>query len=375
MRTLDRYLLLVKERKASDLHISAALPAKLRIDGDLQNIEQKPVPAATAEEWLREILTDEQKGLFDSTGDLDFVYDIPNAARFRVNYFQCQRGMGGAFRIIPENVSSFETLCLPPILKKFAEYKSGLILITGPTGSGKSTTLAAIIDFINTNFRKHIVTLEDPIEYVHANKKSIINQRQVGSETESFVNGLQAAIHQDPEVLVVGEMRDYETIRLVVGAAETGILVFATLHTNSAEKTLDRIIDVFPAGQQQQIRAMLAESLKGVMSQLLFRRIDQPGRVPSCEVLIGTPAVSHLIREGKIAEIVSIIQSSKSIGMQTMDDALYELLARGWISAEDAFITASNKKRFEPFIARDRQKRLESRASGIKKTGTEPEKE
>jgi twitching motility protein PilT len=333
MGKLDRYLLLVKEQAGSDLHISSDLPPKIRIDGELSNIESKPIEQYTCAQMLREMLTDEQKILFDERGDLDFVYDIMGQARFRCNYYRCQRGMGGAFRIIPEDVSSFDELHLPQILKKFAEYRSGLILITGPTGSGKSTTLAAVIDYINENFRKHII--------------------------------LQAAIHQDPEVLMVGEMRDYETIRLVVSAAETGILVFATLHTNSAEKTLDRIIDVFPAGQQQQIRAMLSESLKGVMSQLLFKRIDQPGRVPSVELLIGTPAISNLIREGKIAEIVSMIQNSKGIGMITMDDSLYDLMSKGRISAEDAYVTASNKKRFEPFAAKER-KRLETRRkSGI----------
>lgn len=357
MGKIDRYLSLIKEQEGSDLHVSAGLPPKIRIHGELSNIEPQSMDPYVVSDMLREILTDEQLMHFDELGDLDFVYEVANVARFRCNYYACQRGIGGAFRIIPDNVSSFEDLHLPEILKDFAEYKSGLILITGPTGSGKSTTLAAIIDYINRNFRKHIITLEDPIEYVHRSDKSVINQRQIGSETDNFVDGLKAAIHQDPEVLMVGEMRDYETIRLVVSAAETGVLVFATLHTNSAEKTLDRIIDVFPADEQQQIRAMLSESLKGVMSQLLFRRVDRPGRIPSCELMIGTPAISHLIREGKIAEIVSIMQNSKSIGMRTMDDSLYEHLSRGFISAEDAFVTAYNKKRFEPFVIKERQRR------------------
>ena len=364
MGKLDTYLALVKKQGGSDLHVSPGVQIKIRLDGQLVNVDTKPLDPYVAAEYLHELLTDEQRLIIDETGDLDFVYDIPDGARFRVNYYSSLRGMGGAFRLIPEDVSSFEDLHLPQILRKFAEYRNGLVLVTGPTGSGKSTTLAALIDYINTNFRKHIITLEDPIEFVHANKKSIINQRQVGSETDSFINGLQGAIHQDPEVLMVGEMRDYETIRLVVSAAETGILVFATLHTNSAEKTLDRIIDVFPGGQQQQIRAMLSESLKGVVSQLLFRRTDHGGRIPACEVLIGTPAVSHLIREGKIAEIVTIIQNSKGIGMQTMDEALYELLARGRITAEDAYIAAVNRKRFEPFAEKERRLRFATQKPG-----------
>ncbi|MHC4660821.1 MAG: type IV pilus twitching motility protein PilT [Planctomycetota bacterium] len=349
MGSIDRFLEVVHRENASDLHMSVGLPPKMRLHGDLINIVDNPTTEQDGDSLLLGVLSRTQRDRFESTGDLDFVYDMEDeSARFRVNYFMHQHGIGGVFRLIPDRIKTLEELRVPVILRKFAEMHSGLVLVTGPTGCGKSTTLASVIDYVNENFRKHIITLEDPIEYVHRSKKSVINQRQVGSETDSFQAGLLAAIHQDPEVLMVGEMRDYETIRLVVSAAETGILVFATLHTNSAAKTLDRIIDVFPSGQQAQIRAMLSESLMGVVSQILLKTADEAGRVPANEVLVGTPAVSNLVREGKIAEIYSIMQSGKAQGMFTMDDTLWNLLKMGLIKADDAYAACVDKKRFEP---------------------------
>jgi twitching motility protein PilT len=358
MNPIDRFLGVVHEEEASDLHMSVGLPPKMRLHGDLMNIVDNPTTAEDADKLLLGVLTRTQRDRFDETGDLDFVYDaVETKARFRVNYFKHQHGIGGVFRLIPDRMKTLEELRVPTILRKFAEMQSGLILVTGPTGCGKSTTLASVLDYVNENFRKHIITLEDPIEYVHSSKKCIMNQRQVESETESFETGLLAAIHQDPEVLMVGEMRDYETIRLVVSAAETGILVFATLHTNSAAKTLDRIIDVFPSGQQAQIRAMLSESLKGVVSQILLKTADGTGRVPVNEVMVGTPAVSNLVREGKIPEIYSVMQSGKAQGMFTMDDSLWNLLNMRLITADDAYAVAVNKKRFEPALRRAQRSR------------------
>jgi len=347
--TLNSLLEYAVDRNASDLHIRVGLPPKIRMAGSLVDATKEPLSTKEVEEQLLGILTEEQKDRLFSTGDLDFIYAISGVSRFRVNYFKYIHGLGGAFRTIPQRIRTVEQLNLPSSIRSFAELRSGLVLVTGPTGCGKSTTLAALIGHINNTFRRHIVTIEDPIEYMHYNKKSIINQRQVGSETGTFVGALRASLHQDPEVLLIGEMRDYETIRLVVTAAETGILVFATLHTNSAEKTLNRIIDVFPSGEQARVRAMLSESLKGVIAQNLLKTRDGRSRVPAVEVLFVTPGVSHLVRQGKINEIVSLMQAGRSQGMITMDDSLWTLMREGAISPETAYLYAGNKRRFEKF--------------------------
>jgi twitching motility protein PilT len=348
---IDNFLRFAVEKNASDLHLCAGLVPKIRITGDLVNVGDTVISPEEAQAYLLEILEERQKNIFLNTGDLDFIYSVDGVGRFRTNYYKHQRGLGGAFRVIPALIKTVEELNLPPVIKKFAELRSGLVLVTGPTGCGKSTTLASLIDYINENFRRHVITLEDPIEYIHlSNKKSIINQRQVMRETQSFMSGLRASIHQDPEVLMVGEMRDYETIRLVLEAVETGILVFATLHTNSAEKTLNRIVDVFPGDEQSQIRALLSESLNGVIAQLLLRTYDGTGRLPACEILIATTGVTTLLRQGRVAEIVSLMQTGRSSGMQTMDDSLYELASARRVRPEEAFAAATNKRRFEPFL-------------------------
>jgi twitching motility protein PilT len=347
--SLNSLLEYAVDRDASDLHIRVGLPPKIRLAGSLVDATKEPMSLERIENSLLAILTEDQKERFLSTGDLDFIYDIPGVSRFRVNYFKYIHGMGGAFRTIPQRIRTIEQLNLPSSIRDFAELRSGLVLVTGPTGCGKSTTLAALIGHINNTFRRHIVTIEDPIEYMHYNKKCIINQRQVGNEANTFVTALKASLHQDPEVLLIGEMRDYETIRLVVTAAETGVLVFATLHTNSAEKTLNRIIDVFPSGEQSRVRAMLSESLRGVIAQNLLKTRDGRSRVPAVEVLFVTAGVAHLIRQGKIMEIVSLMQAGKSQGMITMDDSLWTLMREGSISPETAYLYAENKRRFEKF--------------------------
>jgi len=346
---IDSLLEYAVDKKASDLHIRVGIPPKIRLAGSLVDATKEPITPLQSEEFLFEILTEDQKNKFLKTGDLDFIYAIAGVSRFRVNYFKYVHGVGAAFRTIPQRIRTIEQLNLPPAIRDFAELRSGLVLVTGPTGCGKSTTLAALIGHINDTFRRHIVTIEDPIEYVHFNKKSVINQRQIGNETNSFVGALKSSLHQDPEVLLIGEMRDYETIRLVVTAAETGILVFATLHTNSAEKTLNRIIDVFPSGEQQRVQAMLSESLRGVIAQNLLKTRDGRDRVPAIEVLFVTAGVAHLIRQGKIAEITSLMQAGRSQGMLTMDDSLWDLMREGRISPETAYLYAANKRRFEKF--------------------------
>lgn len=347
--TLNSLLEYAVDKNASDLHLRVGLPPKVRLAGSLVDATKEPLTKSQVEEYLLSILTPEQKERLLETGDLDFVYAISGVSRFRVNYFRYIHGFGGAFRTIPQRIRTIEQLSLPSSIRDFAELRSGLVLVTGPTGCGKSTTLAALIGHINNTFRRHIVTIEDPIEYLHHNKKSLISQRQVGSETNTFVGALKASLHQDPEVLLIGEMRDYETIRLVVTAAETGVLVFATLHTNSAEKTLNRIIDVFPSGEQSRVRAMLSESLRGVIAQNLLKTKDGRDRIPAVEVLFVTQGVAHLIRQGKIPEITSLMQTGQQQGMITMDDSLWRLMREDRISPGTAYLYAENKRRFEKF--------------------------
>ncbi|NOZ68838.1 MAG: type IV pilus twitching motility protein PilT, partial [Deferribacteres bacterium] len=323
---------------------------KIRIHGELQDIDHPELTNEELQSILFEIATEEQQKAFLARRDLDFAYEIPGVARFRANYFDQKRGMGAVFRVIPTNILSVEDLGLPPQILKLTQLSRGLVLVTGPTGSGKSTTLAAIIDYINTHRKDHILTIEDPVEFVHENKGCLVNHREIGNHTDSFATALRAALREDPDVILVGEMRDLETIELAITAAETGHLVFGTLHTNSAAKTIDRIIDAFPAGQQAQIRTMLSESLKGVICQQLLKRSDRPGRVAALEILFCKTAVANLIREGKTFQITSVMQTAKGEGMQLMDQAIMEFLMQKKVSPEEAYLKANDKNAFQRFL-------------------------
>jgi twitching motility protein PilT len=290
-----------------------------------------------------DIMNDGQRKVYEETLECDFSFEIPNLARFRVNAFNHNRGSGAVFRTIPSKILTLEQLNCPPIFKEIAETPRGIVLVTGPTGSGKSTTLAAMVDYVNENEMGHILTVEDPIEFVHQSKKCLINQREVGPHTLSFQNALRSALREDPDVILVGEMRDLETIRLALSAAETGHLVFGTLHTSSAAKTVDRIVDVFPAAEKEMVRSMLSESLRAVISQTLCKTKDEQGRVAAHEIMIGTPAIRNLIRENKVAQMYSAIQTGQNIGMQTLDQNLQDLVRRNVISAQEARGKAANK--------------------------------
>ena len=350
MARLDHLLLNMMDTGASDLHMVVDQKPKYRIDGEVLIIEDEPVMTEKLlEEHLFEITSEAQQGRYKEHRDFDFAYGIGDKARYRCNYFFQRTGYGAVFRLIPTKILTFEQLDLPQVLTKFTQLHSGLVLVTGPTGSGKSTTLAAMIDYINNRERRHIVTIEDPIEFVHHHKKSIISHREVGTHTNSFADALRGVPRQDADVVLVGEMRDLETIGLALTAASMGSLVYGTLHTNSAAKTIDRIIDVFPVDQQPQVRTMLAESLKGVVAQQLLRKKSGSGRVPANEILIGSNAVSNIIREGRIEKIISVLQSGKREGMQSMDDALLALVESGNIDGRDAYMKAFEKDRFSEF--------------------------
>lgn len=348
MKSIDDLLHYLKQQEGSDLHLVAGLKPRVRAHGSLD-----PVPGAPplTDEGVRALMRPMVDGAqwaeFEASGDLDFAYAIEGVARFRSNFFVQEHGAGAVFRMIPEKIVPLEALRLPPVVRSFAYLEKGLVLVTGPTGSGKSTTLAAIIDEINAHQAKHIVTIEDPLEFVHQNKMSVISHREVGTHTKSFSEALKAAVRQDADVVVVGEMRDLETISLAVTAAEMGTLVFGTLHTSSAVKTIDRLIDAFPADQQAQIRTTLAESLAGVIAQLLLKSPDGKGRCAANEILVKTPALPNLIRENKIPMIASMMQAGKGQGMQSMDDALLTLVKEGRVSAEDAYLKATNKQLFK----------------------------
>lgn len=351
MAKIDRFFIMLKEQGASDLHVIVGAPPKFRQRGELEPIPGEPVlTQESLGELLYEIINPQQREKFDKTHDLDFAYGIEGVARFRCNYLVQVQGLGAVFRIIPEKIKSITDLNLPKAVEKFAHMQSGMVLVTGPTGSGKSTTLAAIIDMINTTYNKHILTIEDPIEFVHQNKKCLLTQREVGHDTKSFANALRAAGREDADVVLVGEMRDLETISLAITLAGMGQLVFGTLHTNSAAKTIDRIVDVFPSDQQEQVRTMLSDSLKGIVAQQLLRTKDGKGRVAVNEILFGSPALGNLIREGKTQQIISIIQGGKAEGMQSLDNALMELVQKNVITAEEAFIKALDKKPFEALV-------------------------
>ncbi|MHC4885451.1 MAG: type IV pilus twitching motility protein PilT [Planctomycetota bacterium] len=348
MPKIDKFLKFLMSSGASDLHMRVTLPPRVRLHGGIRNINnEEPLTEESMIMYLREIADDAQWERFITHHDLDFAYGIPGVARFRANYLYTREGPAAVFRVIPTKILTLEDLNMPPILRDISLYKSGLVLVTGPTGSGKSTTLAAMIHHMNTNVRRHIVTIEDPIEFVHDNRLCTFSQREVEHDTESFSNALRSSLRQDPDVVLVGEMRDLETIGLALSAANMGFLVFGTLHTNNAGKTIDRIINVFPAEQQPQVRGMLAECLKGVISQLLLKTRDGKGRVAVNEILLSTQSLPAIIREGKISKIYSVIASGRDQGMQAMDDKLLELVEGGKISNEDAFMKAGDKKRFE----------------------------
>ncbi|MFZ5659649.1 MAG: type IV pilus twitching motility protein PilT [Pseudomonadota bacterium] len=334
------------KNKASDTHLSAGLPPMVRINGEIKRLNVEPLDAKAVHAMIYDIMGDKQRKVYEENLEIDFSIDLGGVARFRVNAFNQDRGPAAAFRTIPSEVLSLEDLNAPPIFKQIIDVPRGLILVTGPTGSGKSTTLAAMINHVNENRHEHILTIEDPIEFVHQSKKCLINQREVGPQTHSFANALRSALREDPDIILVGEMRDLETIRLALTAAETGHLVFGTLHTSSAPKTIDRIIDVFPAAEKDMVRAMLSESLRAVISQTLLKTADGQGRVAAHEIMIGTPAIRNLIREAKVAQMVSVIQTGQSVGMQTLDQNLLDLVKARRVRAEDAVRKAQNKDLF-----------------------------
>ena len=324
------------KNKASDLHLSAGLPPLIRVNGDIRRINVEPLEHKGVHSMVYDIMNNGQRKAYEENLEVDFSFEIPNLARFRVNAFNQQRGAAAAFRTIPSKVLTLEQLNCPPIFKELTQQANGIVLVTGPTGSGKSTTLAAMINEVNENEYGHILTLEDPIEFVHESKKCLINQREVGPHTLSFTNALRSALREDPDVILVGELRDLETIRLALTAAETGHLVFGTLHTSSAAKTVDRIVDVFPAAEKEMIRAMLSESLRSVIAQTLLKTKDGSGRVAAHEIMIGTPAIRNLIRENKVAQMYSSIQTGQSLGMQTMEQCLQDLVRRNVVAESEA---------------------------------------
>jgi twitching motility protein PilT len=343
---ISQLLTFCVQQGGSDLHISAGEPPMIRIDGSMKKMKMPPLTPDQTRDGLYDIMGDAQRAVFEEKNDIDFSIELGTMARFRVNIFNQNRGMGGVFRVIPTKIMTMEELSLPPVLAQIIKKEKGIILVTGPTGSGKSTTLAAMINEINLTSEGHILTIEDPIEFVHNSKKCLINQREVGPHTKSFNNALKAALREDPDIILVGELRDLETIQLALTAAETGHLVFGTLHTSSAPKTMDRIIDVFPANQQGQIRAMLAESMQAIVTQTLCKKIGG-GRAAALEILIGNTAVKNLIREGKIHQIPSMMQTNKHIGMCTMEMALIELVNKGLITKETAIEKSGNPDMFK----------------------------
>lgn len=336
MAAIDQLFQIMVEQGASDLHLTSGAPPYLRLHGGMVPMNYRELASQDVQSLVFEILTEKQKKSFIEKWELDIAYMVPGIGRFRCNVFMQRKGLGAVFRVIPEKIKSPQDLNLPPALLELIDCDKGLVLVTGPTGSGKSTTLAALIHHINMTKDCHILTVEDPIEFVHPNIKSVINQREVGTHTKSFANALKAALREDPDILLVGELRDLETISLALTAAETGHLVFGTLHTNSAAKTIDRIIDVFPEGQQQQIRTMLAESLRGVIAQVLFPRKDGKGRVAAYEIMKCTKAISNLIRENKIHQVASQMQTGSKFGMVLFEKYVDDLVKKGLIHKADA---------------------------------------
>jgi len=350
MARIDAFFKLMAEQKASDLHLSTNNSPMLRVNGELVRVDYPPLENDDLKAMVYEIAPEGKIKHFEETSDVDFGYEVTGVARYRANFFQQKYGISAVFRLIPSKILTVDDLGLPPVLKRFPLLKKGLILVTGPTGSGKSTTLAAMMDYANLQRHDHIITVEDPIEFVHRSQNCLVQHREVGVHTRSFAAALRGALREDPDVLLVGELRDHETIELALTAAATGHLVFGTLHTSSAAKAVDRIIDVFPTGQQNQIRATLAESLKGVIAQNLFKRIDQPGRLAALEILVVDMAIANLIREGKTHQIPGMIQVGKKKGNQPLDDAIIDLLRTARISPEEAYDKGIDKKKFRAFL-------------------------
>src|SRR5919198_3828013 len=350
MAKIDAFFKLMNEQGASDLHLAAGSQPILRIRGEMERVKYKVLENDELRAMLYEITPEEKIKLFEETGDIDFGYEIPGIARFRANFFRQVNGAGAVFRLIPSSIWTAEHLGLPRIVTQLAMLHKGLVLVTGPTGSGKSTTLAAIIDYANKHRKDHIITIEDPLEFVHRSQGCIVNHREVGRHTHSFASALRAALREDPDIILVGEMRDLETIQLAIEAAATGHLVFGTLHTQSATKTVDRIIDVFPANQQEQIRSTLSDSLKAVIAQTLFKRVDVKGRCAALEILICTPACANLIRENKTFQIPSVIQTGRKYGMQSLDSSIEDVLKQGWISSEEAYRKCIDKSKFAQYL-------------------------
>lgn len=332
---------------ASDLHLRSNAPPKVRVNGKLQNLEG--YDSDNNCEFLYELLSEEKRKIFEEKKDLDFAYSIPELSRFRVNFLKFFDGLGAVFRVIPNNIQTFSDLKLPKILTEFANMDQGLVLVTGPTGSGKTTTLAALIDYINSSRNGHIITIEDPVEYVHRNNKSLITHREVGAHTNSFASALRATLREDPDIIFIGEMRDLETIQMALTAAETGHLVFSTLHTNNASSTIDRLVDVFPADHQNQIRMVLSQVLRGVVSQQLLNLKDDGGRTAALEIMFCTTPISNLIREGKSHQIFSSIQTGRKEGMQTMDQSIMEFLKQRTIGFDEAVKRSTDKEIFQKF--------------------------
>ncbi len=350
MAKIDAFFKLMNEQCASDLHLAAGLPPALRIRGEIERVKYKVLDNDDLRSMLYEIAPEQKIKEFEESGDIDFGYEIPGLARYRANFFMQSNGVGAVFREIPSAIMTADQLGLPPVVSKLASLPRGLVLVTGPTGSGKSTTLAAIIDVANRVRKDHIITVEDPIEFVHKSQGCIVNHREVGVHTNSFSTALRGALREDPDIILVGEMRDLETISLAVEAASTGHLVFSTLHTSSAYKTVDRVIEVFPSHEQPLIRSTLSDGLRAVIAQVLFKRIDRKGRVVALEILIASPAVRNLIREAKTHQIPSMIQTGKKYGMVLLDDSIMELYKKGMVGADEAYAKANEKGRFRPLL-------------------------
>jgi twitching motility protein PilT len=350
MAKIDAFFKLMNEQGASDLHLMAGQPPALRIRGEIERVKYKVLDNDDLRSMLYEIAPETKIKVFEETGDVDFGYEIPGLARYRANFFMQKNGVGAVFREIPSAIMTADQLGLPPVVSKLASLPRGLVLVTGPTGSGKSTTLAAIVDVANRVRKDHIITVEDPIEFVHQSQGCLVNHREVGVHTASFSTALRGALREDPDIILVGEMRDLETISLAVEAASTGHLVFSTLHTSSAWKTVDRVIEVFPSHEQPLIRSTLADGLRAVIAQTLFKRIDRKGRVVALEILIANPAVRNLIREGKTHQLPSMVQTGKKYGMVLLDDSIMDLYKKGMISAEEAYAKSNEKGRFRPLL-------------------------
>ncbi len=350
MAEIDAFFKLMHKQGASDLHLASGQQPALRIHGEIERIKYDTLTSDKLRSLLYEITSQEKIKIFEETGDVDFGYEIVGLARYRANYFMQKNGISAVFREIPAEILTAEQLGLPPVISKLADLPRGLVLVTGPTGSGKSTTLAAIVDQANRTRKDHIITVEDPIEFVHRSQKSIVSHREVGLHTETFSAALRGALREDPDIILVGELRDLETTALAIEASSTGHLVFGTLHTSSAAKTVDRIIEMFPSSEQAQIRSTLSDGLRAIVAQTLFKRVDEKGRCAAMEILIATPAVRNLIREAKTHQIPSMIQTGKQYGMQLLDDAIMQLFKKKWISADAAYGKANNKSLFRSFL-------------------------